>query len=246
MRFAKVTFTLVAMSKRPPTVILVHDAWMDGSSWRDVIARVQKNKLNVTAVQIPLVSFTADVRAVQRVMQRQSGRVVLVGHGYGGSVITAAGNGARVAALVYVAGFAPDTGESTRDMLKNAPPSPCLERLEIDADGYIYLSETSFIECFAHELPAIEGRVLAAAQNPLCATALDERVDSAAWRIKPTWYLVTGQDRVLNPYLQRNCARRMSATTIAVHSGHLPLLSDPTSTAAIILDAVDSVRAGSR
>jgi pimeloyl-ACP methyl ester carboxylesterase len=225
-----------------PTVVIVHGAWVGATDWRDVIALLQEWGLSVTAVQIPLSSLADDVDAVTRSIHHQSGSIVLVGQGYGGTVITQAGNHSRVAALVYVAAFAPDTGESTTDTQQDYPPAPCVAGFEIDAGGFIYLAQDAVPEFLAHDLPSADNRVLAAAQKPIRASALLDRVTAAAWRAKPSWYLVTDEDRMIPPALQRQIANRLNASVSVLQSGHLPFLSKPKETAQAILAAVDFVR----
>ena len=168
-----------------PTAVIVHGAWVDGTSWREVIALLHVKGVSVIAVQNPLSALGDDVAAVSRVVKRQPGPVVLVGHGYGGTVITQAGDHSNVAALVYIAACAPDIGESTTDVEKYGPSSPVISRFEVDAGGFLYLPLAAVQEFLAHDLSAAEARVLAAAQPPIRASALLDRVTKAAWRTKP-------------------------------------------------------------
>jgi pimeloyl-ACP methyl ester carboxylesterase len=225
-----------------PTVVIVHGAWVDGTSWREVIALLHVEGLSVIAVQNPLSALADDVDAVSRVMKRQTGPVVLVGHGYGGTVITQAGDHSNVAALVYIAACAPDIGESTTDVEKYGPSSPVISRFEVDAGGFLYLPLAVVREFLAHDLSAAEIRVLAAAQPPIRASALLDRVTKAAWRTKPTWYAVTDEDRIISSALQREIATRIGARVISLRAGHVPFLSKPKETAEVILAAVDFVR----
>ena len=225
-----------------PTVVIVHGAWVDGTSWREVIALLHVKGVSVIAVQNPLSALEDDVDAVVRVIKRQSGPVVLVGHGYGGTVITQAGDHANVAALVYVAACAPDIGESTTDVEKNGPLSPVVSRFEVDAGGFLYLPLTAVREFLAHDLSTAEVGVLASAQPPIRASALLDRVTRAAWRTKPSWYAVTDDDRIISPGLQREIATRIGARVFSLRAGHLPFLSKPKETAEVILAAVDFVR----
>jgi pimeloyl-ACP methyl ester carboxylesterase len=225
-----------------PTVVIVHGAWVDATGWREVIALLQRTGLGVVAVQNPLSALADDVDAVTRVMNQQRGPVVLVGHGYGGTVITQAGNHSSVAALVYVAAVAPDVGESTTAAQRDYPPPPCIDGLEVDAGGFLYLTPDVVLAFLAQDLPATEGRVLAAAQQPIRAGALLDRVAQAAWRTKPCWYAVTDEDRMISPALQRQIARRINASVLVIRSGHVPFLSRPKETADVIIAAVDFVR----
>jgi pimeloyl-ACP methyl ester carboxylesterase len=223
-------------------VVIVHGAWVDGTSWREVIALLQLKGLSVIAVQNPLSALGDDVDAAVRVIKRQPGPVVLVGHGYGGTVITQAGNHSNVAALVYIAGSAPDIGESTTDLEKHGPSSPVISRFEIDAGGFLHLPLAIVREFLAHDLSAAEVRVLAAAQSPIRASALLDRVTTAAWRSKPSWYAITDEDRMISPALQREIATRIEARVFPLRAGHVPFLSKPKETAEVILAAVDFVR----
>ena len=193
-------------------------------------------------MQNPLSALADDVDAVTRVLDHRRGPVVLVGHGYGGTVITQAGSHQSVAGLVYIAAWAPDTGESTADLQEYHASPPFIGRLEVDAGGFLYLAPDAVLEFLAHDLPAPEGLVLAAAQHPIRASALLDRVTGAAWRSKPSWYAVTDDDRVMSPAVQRDIAGRIHARVSFLRAGHVPFLSKPTETAAVILAAVDHVR----
>jgi pimeloyl-ACP methyl ester carboxylesterase len=225
-----------------PTVVIVHGAWVDATDWREVIALLQARGLSVIAVQNPLRSLADDVDAVTRAINHQSSPIVLVGQGYGGTVITQAGDHPRVAALVYVAAFAPNTGESTSDAQNDYPPPPCVAELEVDAGGFLYLAQDAVPQFLAQDLPSADNRILAAAQKPIRASALLDRVTAAAWHTKPCWYVVAHEDRMICPALQRQTAKRINANVFVLQSGHLPFLSKPKETADVILAAVDSVR----
>jgi pimeloyl-ACP methyl ester carboxylesterase len=224
-----------------PTVVIAHGAWVDGTAWREVIAQLQVLGLSVVAVQNPLSALADDVDAVARVINQQTAPVVLVGHGYGGTVVTQAGMHSRVAALVYVAAFAPNIGESTTDA-QDYPPLACISGLEVDAAGFLYLAADVVREFLAQDLPATECRVLAAAQQPIRASALLDRVTDAAWQSKPCWYIVTEGDRMISPVLQRQIANRIGARVHFLRAGHVPFLSKPSETADVIGAAVDHVR----
>jgi len=228
--------------REAPTVVIVHGAWADGTSWREVIALLHVEGLSVIAVQNPLSALGDDVDAVTRVLKRQPGPVVLVGHGYGGTVITQAGDHPSVVTLVYIAGCAPDIGEATIDVEKSGPAPPVISRFEVDAGGFLYLPLTVVREFLAHDLPEAEARVLAAAQPPIRASALLDRVTRAAWRTKPSWYAVTDEDRMFSPALQREIATRIGARVLSLRAGHVPFLSKPKETAEVIIAAVDLVR----
>jgi pimeloyl-ACP methyl ester carboxylesterase len=231
-----------ATSAHRPTVILVHGALVDGSSWCDVIARLQAGGLSVISVQNPLTSLADDVAAVRRAVAIERHEVVLVGHAWGGAVITEAGVDARVAALVYVAGFAPDRGESMNHLQQGFPPPQHAKHLVVDDAGFARLPAASFHHYFAQDLPDEQARMLAAVQVPFRASALDDAVSAAAWRSKPAWYLIADHDRMIAPELQQKMAERMNARIGNVPSSHVPFASKPKETTAFILRAVQHLR----
>lgn len=224
-----------------PSVVLVHGAFADGSSWSEVIARLQSRGIKAVAVQNPLSSLAADVDAATRAIDMQRGPVVLVGHSWGGTVITQAGNHANVAALVYVAAFAPAAGESTNETQKGYPMPEWVTLLQADAGGFVYLPESAMSAHFAQDLPLVHSKVLAATQGPIRASAFDDKVTQAAWEHKPSWFAVTEQDRMIDPALQRAFAQRMKATMTTLKSSHVPFLSRTEETAQVVLAAVDAV-----
>ncbi|MGO4212279.1 esterase/lipase family protein [Terriglobus sp. YAF25] len=180
--------------KTPVTnVLLVHGAWVDGSSWAKVIPELESKGLNVVSVQIPLTSLADDVAATKRAIALADGPVLLIGHSYGGVVITEAGNDPKVRGLVYIAAFAPDAGESAVTLLKSVPPSPVGAELRPDASGFLKLTEKGIGEDFAEELPAIEKQILFATQIPRSVNALGAPVSQAAWKTKPSWFAMRHQ-----------------------------------------------------
>jgi pimeloyl-ACP methyl ester carboxylesterase len=224
-----------------PTVVIVHGAWVDATDWREVIALLQVAGLHVVAVQNPLSSLGDDADTVTRAINHQSSPIVLVGQGYGGTVITQTGNHPSVAALVYVAAFAPDMGESTT-ATQSYPPPDCVAGFEVDSGGFLYLAQDAIAEYLAQDLPAPDSRILAAAQKPIRASALLDRVTVAAWRTQPSWYGVATEDRMIPPAFQHQTAKKIKANVSVLHAGHLPFLSRPKETADTILAAVDFVR----
>ncbi|OQP87155.1 hypothetical protein BTR14_06940 [Rhizobium rhizosphaerae] len=231
-------------ARKSVTVVLVHGAWADASSWRAVIARLQAQGVAVLAVQNPTTSLAEDVAATSRVLARIDGPVVLAGHSWGGTVITEAGADDKVKALVYVAAFAPDVGQSTGDQVGAHPAPPGLSEVSQDGFGQYWMSERGWTDCVAQDLPPEEARVLWACQPPLGASTFADAVSQAAWKDKPVWYLLCSQDRAVSTELQRELTRRLQARTTEIASSHLPLLSHPDAVAEVLLDAVATVAAG--
>ncbi|WP_372400004.1 alpha/beta hydrolase [Azospirillum sp. HJ39] len=219
------------------TVILVHGAFADGSSWSRVIPRLQAAGLLAVAVQNPLVSLDDDVAHVQRAIDRTKGPLVLVGHSWGGAVITQLGDQDRVTALVYVAAFAPDIGQSPNDTLKSFPPSAGLSGVSVDKGRFLTLTPEGMARNFAQDLPAEEAALLAATQGPVAASCFATKVSAAAWKAKPAWYVVAAKDRMLPPDFLRATASRIGARSVEVDSGHAPHLSRPDAVAAVIVEA---------
>jgi pimeloyl-ACP methyl ester carboxylesterase len=194
-------------------------------------------------VQNPLTSLADDVAAAERVIDAQSGPVVLVGHSWGGTVITEAGSRSdKVGALVYVAAFAPDTGQSTNDLNKGQPPPPGAASMRADNAGYLYLTPEGVAKNFAQDLPAAETKVLAATQGPVLGKAFDDKVTNPAWKNRPSWFVVAEKDRMIQPDLQRAMAKKINATTTALPTSHVPMLSRPTDVAAVIIAAADKTK----
>jgi pimeloyl-ACP methyl ester carboxylesterase len=220
-----------------PTIVLVHGAWADGSSWNRVIPMLQSRGFHVIAVQIPLTSLSADAAVVKRVLAAQTGPVVLVGHSYGGAVITEAGNQANVKALVYVAAFAPAEGQSPGDLAASFPATPIGNDFVPDAQGFVTLTQKGVENDFAQDLPKREADVLFAVQGPTSINTLTEKATTAAWKSKPSWYIVARHDRAINPDLEAFFANRMQAHTIKVNSSHVPMLSRPNTVTNMIMSA---------
>jgi pimeloyl-ACP methyl ester carboxylesterase len=226
-----------SMTQAAKSVVLVHGAFADGSAWSRVIPILQAEGLKVISVQNPLTSLAEDVAHTRRAIARLEGPIVLVGHSWGGVVITEAGADEKVGALVYVAAIAPAAGESANDMLKQFPPSPGLASLDVDARGFALLPAASVAENFAQDLPAAETAVMATTQGPVHAGCFEQSVSVAAWETRPAWAIVTGQDRMLQPAYLRAAATRMQATIVDIDSSHVPQLSRPAEVAAVILRA---------
>lgn len=230
----------MAVLPNPPTVVLVHGAWADGSSWHKVIAHLQESDLAVTAAPIPLTSLPDDVAALDRAVDRVGGPVVLVGHAYAGAVLGATRHN-QVMALVYVAALAPAERETVADVFYRNPPHPDAPELVPDGDGYIWLPEEAFAEAFAQHASAEELAVLAATQRPISATCLQQAVPTPRWRTLPSWYLLAEQDRMINPKTQELVANRMGAQIRSHQADHTPLITQPEVVTDIITEAYEYV-----
>jgi pimeloyl-ACP methyl ester carboxylesterase len=227
-----------------PNIVLVHGAWADGSCWSAVIERLQADGYNVTAPQFPETSLAADVARLRQVLERQDGPTVVVGHSYGGQIMTALGTDApNAAGLVYIAAFGLDEGESIGALLSQGPPTPALAHLDIDKQGFAWLPENDFVYHFAADVDAAAARVMYAVQQPLAATALQDMMGVPAWKSLPTWYLVAAGDEAIPPDAERKFAARMGATTIEVPASHVAMVSHPAAVAAFIETAAKAVQA---
>jgi len=224
-----------------PSVVIVHGAFADGSDWAKVVPLLQAEGLAVTVVQNPLTSLADDVAATRRVLNNQNGKVVLVGHSWGGTVITEAGDDKKVSALVYVAAFAPEAGQTSGEQGKGAPTPPGISQLKTDSNGFIYLTPEGMASDFAQDLPAAQTAVMTATQGPIKASAFEDKVTAAAWKTKPSWYLLATQDRMIHPDVQRSSAKRIAAHLSEVNSSHVPQQSQPAEVAKVILEAVHEV-----
>jgi len=233
------TFEAHAQTAAPvvaKNVVLVHGAWADGSSWGEVIARLQAAGLNVTAVQNPLTSLDDSVAATRRALALQNGPTVLVGHSWAGTVVSETGIDPKVTALVYVAARAPDAGEDFVALSGKFATMPVRAGVQ-EHDGFTKLSEESFLKYFANGVPAAKAKVLYAEQEPTAVSLFGGRTTAAAWHTKPSFYAVSKQDQTINPELERFLASRMKATTIELDAGHLSLVSHPKEVADLILAA---------
>jgi pimeloyl-ACP methyl ester carboxylesterase len=217
-------------------VVLVHGLFADGSSWSEVIPRLQAAGLNVTSVQNPLTTLPEAVDAALRVLGRQNGPTVLAGHSFSGMIVTDAGVHPSVSALVYVAARAPDAGEDYATLAKTFPTPPASAGIVFDGDEG-RLSEEAFLRDFAGDLPDAKARALFAVQWPFRRPLLTGKTTHAAWRSKPSWYAVSTKDRTINPDLERFMAKRMGAKTIEVNASHVSLISQPETIAKLILEA---------
>ena len=223
-------------------IVLVHGAFADGSSWSRVIPLLEAKGLHVVSVQLPLTSLADDVATTKRAIALQDSPVVLVGHSYGGAVITEAGNDPKVARLVFVAAFAPDTGESVIQLIQRFPIPPLNSQLTQDSAGFLSVTPTGIAEDFAQDTSKAEQRLLTATQGPLNVSALFATIDSAAWRTKPAWFVVASDDRAIAPDLERTEAGTMGAATITLDSSHVAMISHPFAVAALIEKAARDQR----
>ena len=219
---------------RAKNVVLVHGLYADGSSWIDVIPYLQRAGLNVAVVQNPLTSLADDVAATRRVLATEEGPTVLVGHSFAGTIISEAGDDPKVSALVYVSARAPDAGEDFGALAAKFPKPPASAGV-IEKDGFFWLSEAAFLTDFAGDVASSRARALYAVQGRGADALPSAKTTTAAWRVKPTWYQVSTQDRTINPELERFLAKRMKATTIELDSSHLSLVSHPREIADLIL-----------
>jgi len=226
--------SMVPMNAR--NIVLLHGLFADGSCWSEVIARLQAAGLNVTSVQNPLTTLAESVASTERVLARQNGPTVLVGHSFSGMIVTEVGVHPNVSTLVYVAARAPDAGEDYTALAKTFPTPPASAGVVFDGDEG-RLSEAAFLRDFAGDLPEAKAKVLYAVQEPFQKALLTGKTTHAAWRSKPSFYAVSTEDRTINPDLERFMAKRMGAKTIEVKSSHLSLISHPDEITRLILEA---------
>ncbi|KQN65645.1 hypothetical protein ASF04_18675 [Duganella sp. Leaf61] len=219
------------------TIVLVHGAFADGSSWNKVIPLLHAKGYKVVAVQNPLSSLADDVAATRRVVDAQTGKVVLVGHSWGGTVITEAGTSDEIKALVYVAAFAPSEGEASGNLGKDYAVPPGVPTLQQDATGYLWLPADSVAKNFAQDVPAATARMIAATQGPIAAKAFADTTTVAAWKNKANYYIVADQDRMIAPALQQAFAKKINAVTTTLPTSHVPMVSQPAKVADVIIAA---------
>ena len=222
-----------------PTIIFVHGIWADGSCWAHQIEALQARDYQVIAVQNPVQSLAEDVAATQRVIDLAKGKVILVGHSWGGMVITQAGNHPKVAGLVYLAAYGPDSGESLLAVSGNAPQTELSKYLK-PSGGSVFITEEGVKSVFANELSPKQQALVYATQTPAAHTVFDDKSDEPAWKHKPTWYAVAKDDRTIHPDLERFMAKRMKAKTIELPSCHVMMLSHPDEVLKLIEEAATS------
>ncbi len=215
-------------------IVLVHGGFVDGSGWQGVYKALKKNGYKVTVVQNSTTSLAEDVATTKRAIATQDGPVILVGHSYGGAVITEAGNDPRVVGLVYIAAFAPDRGESVSSLIKNPPPGAPVPPILPPVDGYLMLDKAKFPASFAGDVSPEEAAFMADSQVPWSVNALGGAVTEPAWKAKPSWYLLTTEDRMIPPDAQRQMSKRAGATVVEVKGSHAVYVSQPQAVAHII------------
>ena len=220
-----------------PTVVLVHGAWADGSSWSPVIADLYRAGIGVIAAPIPLTTLDDDVNALDRTIERTTGPVVVVGHAYAGAVIAATIH-PRVRGLVYVAALAPDEGETVADVFYRDPPHPEAPELAPDDQGWIWLPDNAFAKAFAQQGTAEQHVLLAAVQRPIAVQCIQQPVSRPGWKDHPSWYLIAEEDRMINPNTQKFMAERMNANVHTHDADHAPLITRPQAVVEIISEAV--------
>jgi pimeloyl-ACP methyl ester carboxylesterase len=228
------------------TVVLVHGGFVDGSGWHEVYRLLKNDGYSVSIVQNPTLSLEGDAAAAKRVIDAQGEPVILVGHSYGGAVITEAGNDPNVAALVYIAAFAPDTGESVNSLIADPPPGAPVPPILPPQEGFLFLDRDKFAASFAADVPAEQAAFMADSQVPWGLDALGGTISEAAWRSKPSWYLVTTDDRMIPPPAQRSMAERAGATVVEVAASHSVFLSHPDAVAGLIEQAGSEVMSVTR
>ena len=229
-----------------PTIVLVHGGFVDGSGWEDVYKRLRRDGYAVRVVQNPTISLAGDVAATRRVVNGVEGSVILVGHSYGGVVITEAGNDPKVTGLVYIAAFAPDKGESVSSIIKDPPPGAPVPPILPPQDGFLLLDESKFAASFAADVDAEKAAFMAQSQVPWGVEALAGAISEPAWRSKPSWYLVATDDRMIPPPAQRFMAARAGSNVVEVAGSHAIYVSQPDAVAGLIARAAESLEPAAR
>jgi len=223
-------------------VVLVHGGFVDGSGWEDVYKILKKDGYNVSVVQNPTSSLADDVAATKRVLAEQTGPVILVGHSYGGAVITEAGNDPRVSGLVYIAAFAPDKGESVATLIKDPQPGAPVPPILPPQDGYLSLDKAKFAASFAADVAKEKAEFMANSQIPWGLDALNGAISEPAWKSKPSWYLVATDDKMIPPAAQHFMSKRAGSTVVEVKGSHAVYVSKPKAVAALIETAAKGVK----
>ena len=225
------------------TIVLVHGGFVDGSGWEDVYSILKKDGYHVAIVQNPTLSLSDDVAATKRIIHAQDGPVILVGHSYGGAVITEAGNDPKVERLVYIAAFAPDQGESVSTLIQDPPPGAPVPPILPPEDGFLFLDKAKFPSSFAADVEEEKAAFMADSQVPWGLEALGGTINEPAWKTKPSWYLVATDDKMIPPPAQRFMSQRAGSTVVEVAGSHAIYVSKPAPVAALIEQAVKGVQA---
>jgi pimeloyl-ACP methyl ester carboxylesterase len=228
------------------TIVLVHGGFVDGSGWEGVYQLLKKDGYRVSIVQNPTISLAGDVAATKLIVHAQSGPVMLVGHSYGGAVITEVGTDPQVVGLVYLCAFAPDTGESVNTLIANPPPGAPVPPILPPQEGFLFLDKAKFPASFAGDVDAAKAAFMADSQVPWGVEALGGTISEPAWKTKPSWYLVTSEDRMIPPAAQRLMAKRAGSTVVEARGSHAIYESQPSAVAALIAAAVKAVKVAAR
>jgi pimeloyl-ACP methyl ester carboxylesterase len=223
-------------------IVLVHGGFVDGSGWEGVYRTLKKDGYNVSIVQNPTLSLADDVAVTKRTLASQDGPVILVGHSYGGAVITEAGNDPKVVGLVYITAFAPDKGESVATLIKDPPPGAPVPPILPPQDGYLFLDRAKFAASFAGDVKAEKAAFMADSQVPWGLEALGGEISQPAWKAKPSWYLIATDDKMIPPDAQRSMAKRAGSTVVEVKGSHAIYVSQPEAVAALVEQAAKSVK----
>jgi len=223
-------------------IVLVHGGFVDGAGWEGVYRSLKKDGYNVSIVQNPTLSLDGDVATTKRVLASQDGPAILVGHSYGGAVITEAGNDPKVVGLVYITAFAPDKGESVATLIKNAPPGAPVPPILPPQDGYLLLDKSKFAASFAGDVEPEKAAFMADSQVPWGVEALSGSISEPAWKSKPSWYLIATDDKMIPPDAQRFMSKRAGSTVVEVKGSHAIYVSQPEAVAALIEQAAKSVK----
>ena len=223
-------------------IVLVHGGFVDGSGWEDVYKILKQDGYNVSIVQNPTLSLADDVAATKRVLAAQSGPVILVGHSYGGVVITEAGNDPKVTALVYIAAFAPDKGESVAALIKDPQPGAPVPPILPPQDGYLFLDKAKFAASFAADVAKDKAEFMANSQVPWGVAALSGTITNPAWKTKPSWYLIATEDKMIPPAAQQAMSKRAGSTVVETKGSHSIYVSQPGAVAALIEQAAQNVK----
>lgn len=241
LSFVLTSFCFVASAigaENVKNVVLVHGAFADGSSYSKIIPLLQKQGLNVVAVQNPLTSLSEDVAATDRTLNMLEGNSLLVGHSWGGAVITEASDSSKVSGLLYIAAFAPDKGKSANESVSEFPKTAGLMEVKPDSSGFAWLTQENLNTNFAQDVSADEQKVMFATQGPVMARNFDEKITTALSKDKPSWFIVASEDRMIQPDSQRAAAKRIGAQITEIKSSHVPMISKPQEVANVILAAV--------